>query len=381
MKSKVYFIGAADHDTKDNIIAKFNHLLDKSNILDIVSENDEVAVKMHFGEEGNTGFVKPAYVRCVCDALTKKGSKVVVSDTNTLYRGKRLNAKDHLMLAHEHGFTEEAIGAPVVIAEGNESVNMQGRFIKNAMIAPLFLKPNCIIGISHFKGHVMTGFGGSLKNIGMGCASREGKLAQHSSVSPFVRFKNCIGCGECKKICPVGAIDINTPLTPSSFASLRTSFSPMGREGVRQRTEPPKAQIDSSKCIGCASCIAACPSSAIDIHWESGAGDIQEKMIEYARAVLETKKEKSAFVNFAIKITKECDCLAKDDPRIAPDIGIFESVDPVSVDKASFDAVKSACGKDIFKEAWPERDWSKQLNYAQKIGLGNLNYELITLGT
>jgi len=351
MRSKVYFIGVENHDTKEIIKDKFNRLLDASDILDIVKKNDQAAIKLHFGEEGNTGFVKPEYVRLVSDRIKKKGAKPILADTNTLYSGRRTNAKDHILLAHEHGFTEDITGAPVVIADGNKEVITNGKFVKTAKIAPLFLDVDAIVAVSHFKGHIMAGFGGALKNIGMGCASREGKLAQHSDVAPFVRFKNCTGCAECKKVCPADAIIITNG----------------------------KSNINSAKCIGCASCIAACPYHAIDIHWEGGAGNIQEKMMEYAKAAIGNKQKKSAFVNFAIKITKECDCLAKDDPRISPDIGIFASVDPVSIDKACFDAIKQACGKDIFKEAWPERDSSRQLEYAQKIGIGNLDYELINL--
>jgi len=351
VKSKVYFEPVKNSDTKETIREKFARLLEASNLLDFIKKDEEVAVKMHFGEEGNTGFVKPEYVRLVSDRIKKIGAKPVLTDTNTLYSGRRTNAKDHMLLAHEHGFTENIAGAPVVIADGNKDVALGGKFVKTAKIAPLFLNIDAIVGVSHFKGHIMAGFGGALKNIGMGCASREGKLAQHSDVAPFVRFKSCTGCAECMKVCPADAIIITNS----------------------------KSNIDSAKCIGCASCIAACPYHAIDIHWEGGAGNIQEKMMEYVKAVIGSKQKKSAFMNFAVKITKECDCLAKDDPRISPDIGIFASTDPVAIDKACLDSVNSACGKDVFKEVWPERDWSKQLNYAQEIGIGSMDYELIKI--
>ena len=197
----------------------------------------------------------------------------------------------------------------------------------------------------------MTGFGGALKNIGMGCASPEGKLAQHSDIAPFVRIDTCVGCEVCLGVCPAQAISI------------------INR----------KAHIDNEKCIGCASCIASCLQAAIDVDWGRGGIDIQEKMVEYAKAILEDKQKKFIFINFAIKITKECDCFAKDDPKISPDIGILASRDPVSIDKATLDLIICACGKDIFKEVHPDRDGFKQLEHASKIGIGNLEYDLIEI--
>ena len=356
MKSRVYFVGVSDSDSLESIQEKLSRLLDKSNLFDFVDDGDSIAVKMHFGEEGNTGFVRPEYLRVICDKIKKSKAAPFLSDTNTLYRGRRTNSRDHLLLAHEHGFTKGKVGVEVRILDDTKKeniaiVNVNQKSIKNAKIAKIFQQADAIVGVSHFKGHMMTGFGGALKNLGMGCATREGKLAQHSDISPFVIIKNCVGCGACEKICPVKAVSIKNK----------------------------KSYIDSTKCIGCASCIAACQYNAIEVHWESGGGTIQEKMIEYTKAVLKNKEKKSAFINFALKITKECDCLAKDDPRMAPDVGIFASKDPVSIDKACFDLVNKACQKDIFKEAHPERDGLKQLKYAEELSLGKLDYELIEL--
>jgi hypothetical protein len=291
-----------------------------------------------------------------CDRILQKQATPVLSDTNTLYRGRRTNSKDHLKIAREHGFTKESTGAEVAIPDETKKKNvakvaLNGKFIKSAKIVKAFLDADAIVDIAHFKGHIMTGFAGVLKNVGMGCATREGKLAQHSDVSPIVHPDNCVGCGACKKVCPVKAITIKDR----------------------------KSHIDAKICIGCASCIAVCNYYAIDVNWDAGGVTIQEKMIEYAKAVLKDKTEKAAFINFAIKITKECDCLAKDDPRIAPDIGIFASRDPVSCDKAALDLTIAESKIDIFKEAHPNRDGLRQLNYAAEIGLGNLDYELINL--
>lgn len=356
MKSKVYFVAVNGADNLQAVKSKLAQLLNKSKVLDCIHKKDKVAVKLHFGEEENTGFVRPEYTRVICDAIAKNGANCFVADTNTLYRGRRTNSEDHLRLAYEHGFTRDIVGTSVIIPDDTKKENtidipLNEKFIKVAKIAKVFVDADAIVDIAHFKGHMVTGFGGALKNLGMGCATREGKMAQHSDVCPVVSIESCVGCGECVKVCPVNAISIR-------------------RE---------KADIDSSKCIGCATCIAACPAEAVDVNWNSGENVIQEKMIEYTKAVLKGKERKSAFLNFAVKITKECDCLAKDDPRIAPDVGIFASRDPVSIDKACTDLINQACGRDIFKQAHPKRDGTKQLKHASRLGLGNLDYDLIKL--
>jgi len=355
MKSKVYLIRLKNLEKIQAVADSLKRLLEESRVLDFIQPNFNVSVKMHFGEEGNTGFVKPQYLRIVCDEISSKKATAFVSDTNTLYRGRRTNSFEHLALAAEHGFSKDILGADLAVPEDNKKniidIPINQKFIKVAKVARIFVDADAIVGVSHFKGHMMTGFGGALKNIGMGCAAREGKLQQHAQVSPVVYKEHCTGCLECQKACPVKAITI----------------------------QKNKALINGAKCIGCATCIAVCPNSAIDVPWGSGAQTIQEKMIEYAAAILRNKKEKAGFINFAIKITKECDCLAKDDPPVAPDIGILASTDPVSIDQASFDLVNQACGRDIFQELHPERDGRKQLNHAQALGLGNLDYELIEL--
>ncbi|MCX5711988.1 MAG: DUF362 domain-containing protein [Candidatus Omnitrophica bacterium] len=356
MKSKVYFVSVNESDPVNVVADKLRILINKSRTADFAKKGLKVAVKMHFGEQGNTGFVRPEYLRCICDYLNLRQAKPFLSDTNTLYRGRRTNSVDHLAIAAEHGFTKDNVAADIIIPDdsvaGNSAdIRINRKFIKVAKIARIFRDADAIIAVSHFKGHIMTGFGGALKNLGMGCATRVGKLMQHSDVAPIIYEKNCVGCRECEKVCPVKAI----------------------------RIENNKAVIDGLKCIGCASCSAACSYSAIDVYWESGGSTIQEKMIEYASAVLENKKSRMCFFNFAVKITKECDCLAKDDPRVSPDVGIFASTDPVSIDKSSFDMVNKVCNKDIFKEIHPHRNGLKQLEYAQELGLGTLDYELIEL--
>ncbi len=356
MKSRVYFISVNDADNLEQVNRQLQVLVKESRILDFIRKDDKIAFKLHFGEEGNTGYVRPQHVGLIAEAAIRKGAQVFLSDTNTLYRGKRLNSSDHLKLAYEHGFTQETVNAPVVIPDDTRQENVavvriNQENIKEAKVARIFTQADGIVAISHFKGHILSGFGGALKNVGMGCATRQGKLAQHCNATPFVHTEKCIGCGECQIICPVKAIKIVNK----------------------------KSVVDAAKCIGCASCLAVCPTMAMFIDFNAG-GAVQDKMAEYALAVLKDKKAKSGFINFAIRINKECDCWGMDNPRIGPDVGILASWDPVSIDQASLDLVNQATGRDIFKEAHPDQDGARQLRYAQSIGLGSMDYELIRLG-
>lgn len=353
MKSKVYFIEVKDSSDIWTVNKRLKRLLEESDILKFVRKDYDVILKMHFGEAGNANFVRAEHVRIVCDEIIAKSAKPVLSDANTLYRGRRLNSKDHQQLAYEHGFTKIATGADVVIPDDNNNeevieVEINQKFIHKAKLGRIYIDADALVAVSHFKGHILTGFGGALKNIGMGCATRGGKLAQHCDVSPVVHVDKCIGCGECSVICPVGAV----------------------------RIENEKATIDTKKCIGCASCLAVCPTMTMFVDFDA-SDKVQEKVAEYSLAVMKDKKEKVGFLNFAVKISKECDCWNMENPRIGPDIGILASIDPVSIDKASFDIVTKICGQDIFKVAHPDKDGMKQLNYAQEIGLGNLDYDLI----
>jgi hypothetical protein len=355
MRSKVYFIPVAGNDTLKFINEKLKKLLDKSGVIDFVAKKDRCIVKTHFGEAGNTGFIIPEHLRVVCDAIRLKGGEAFLSDANTLYRGRRLNSKDHLKLAYEHGFRKEITGTEVIIPDDTKkenviAVKIEGGSIKEAKLCRIYIDSDAFIAVSHFKGHILTGFGGALKNIGMGCASREGKLAQHCDLAPVVHLQQCIGCGKCVEICPVKAVHLKNK----------------------------KSVIDKTKCIGCANCLAVCPTMAMFIDFGAGY-KVQEKMVEYSLAVLQGNKDKIGFINFAVKINKECDCWGGENPPIAPDVGILASLDPVSLDKASFDLVNKACATDIFKKSHPDQDGLKQLKYAEELGLGSLDYELIEL--
>lgn len=357
MKSPVHFIASRLSDGLPETVSRLKRLLQASRVLDCAAAQDAVAVKLHFGEQGNTGFVPPPLLRVVAEALKAQGAEPFLSDTNTLYKGRRTNSADHLRLAREHGFTPEAVGAEVLIPDDTKPENvcavaLDGRYVKTARIARVFAAADAFVGVAHFKGHILCGFGGALKNVGMGCATREGKLVQHSDVAPAVMAKSCTGCGACAEVCSVHAISVN--------------------EG--------RSVIDATLCVGCASCLAACPEGAIQVRWEAGGDVIQEKMAEYAKAALAGKKGKAAFLNVAVKITAECDCLAHDDPPIVADLGLLASADPVALDQACYDLVVKAAGRDVFKAAHPRRDGSKLLRHAEEIGLGTREYELIQVG-
>lgn len=355
MKSQVYFVKVADADNISEVNAKLNVLLTTSDVLAFAGGAQKTVVKLHFGEEGTTGYVRPDHLRLICNAMVKMGAAPFLSDANTLYRGKRLTSEDHLGVAIAHGFTKQAVGVDIFIPDDTKKedvteVQIDQRYIKKAKLGRCYVEAEGLLAVTHFKGHGLTGFGGTLKNIGMGCATREGKLAQHNDAAPFLYIEKCIGCGECEQVCPADAIHV----------------------------EGDKSVLNKTKCIGCASCVAACPNDALFVDFEAG-DDVQRKMVEYAFAVLKNRKGKAGFLNFALRINKECDCWAYENSRIAPDVGIFASLDPVAIDKASYDLVNASCGKEIFEEAHPEQNPLLQLEYAQMLGLGSMDYDLITV--
>lgn len=353
MKSKVYFVPVEDAEDVNAVNGRLKLLLAESRVLAFTQGRRKVVVKLHFGEEGTDAFVRPDHLRLIGDEITGRGAVPFLSDSNTLYRGKRLNSQDHLALAEAHGFTREAVGADIFIPDEAEQgdvleVQIDQGLIKTAKVGRCYVEADAFVAVTHFKGHALTGFGGTLKNIGMGCATRPGKLAQHCNAAPTFYEDKCVGCGECEKVCPVGAI----------------------------RMEDDRSVLDKEKCIGCASCFAACSNMALFVDIEAG-DELQKKMVEYAYAVLKDKKGDLGFLNFALRINKECDCWRYENQRIAPDVGLFASADPVAIDKASLDLVNASCGKEIFKEVHPEQHHLLQLEYAQKLGLGSVDYELI----
>lgn len=355
MRSRVYFVEATSREAADQLSEKSEKIFLQAGQDDLVAEDDFVALKIHFGEKGNTGYIKPAWLAGIIGRTGKKTSHLFLTDTNTLYLGQRSNSVDHLRLAQDHGFSLEGTGIPVVIADGligrdDDEVQVGLPRVKKAKIASVFLNSDVLVCLSHFTGHMLTGFGATIKNLGMGCASRAGKLEQHSEVHPWVDSKLCSNCAICIDYCPTKAIV----------------------------QENGNAVIIDDKCIGCGECLVVCPAGAVKMRWDGDWHRVQEKMAEYASAVAGLFREKSVFLNYLLHVTKDCDCMSQKAKVIARDVGILGSRDPVAVDKAAVDLLLEAEKKDVLRASY-EADWSVQLEHAEQIGLGTTDYELVIL--
>ncbi len=332
----------------------FKTLLTKvDNYLSEFKKQSFVGIKMTVGDEKNTGHIKPEIVRILVDNLKSRGAKPFVFDTNVIYKGQRQNAVDHLNLAYRKGFTPDKLGCPYIIADsvfGTDSKVIKAGFknIKEIKVPSLVGVLEDLIVLTHITGHIMSGYAGSIKNIGMGMASRAGKQIQHSSLRPAINPDKCTLCGCCMEMCPESAIS--------------------NKSG--------KVFINSRICIGCGECISACKVDAVKINWHEDANIFVERMAEYACGILSVIKRK-VFFNFAFDITEECDCISGNDPRITEDAGIFASQDILAVDKACFDILTK--DKDIFSRYGKIKAHLHQFKHAQKIRIGSLDYKLIEL--
>ena len=366
--STVYFIDFRTTE-RENIYQKMERLLETAGISGTFKKRDLVALKLHFGELGNTAFIRPVYIRKIVEIVRKHGGEPFLTDANTLYSGARSHAPSHITCAIQNGFAFSVVNAPIVIADGLRGkseviVDINRKRFRSVHIASEIARADALISIAHFKGHELSGFGGALKNIGMGCASRKGKLAQHSTVNPKVIKRQCIGCGDCAAHCSQQAIQI-----------------------VER-----KAVLNPETCIGCAECVVVCERKAIRIRWNQTVPVFMENMMEYALGALSGKKDRAFFINFITNVSPKCDCTPHNDAAIVGDLGIMASTDPVAVDMASVDLVNSAqalpgtCltthlhpGEDKFKGVYPKVEWRYQLEYAKKIGLGSFEYNLENL--
>lgn len=369
MGSKVYFANLRARSHNESKMVKVQRLFDRAGFGNLLSKNDLTAIKIHFGEKGNDSYINPVFVRQVVDKIKTIGAKPFVTDTNTLYSGSRSNAVDHMVTAIEHGFNYSVIGAPIMIADGLISKNsieveINKKHFNKVKIAGDVYQSDSMIVMSHFKGHENAGFGGSIKNIAMGCAPAAGKQQQHSTIKPVVNREECISCGKCVRICPVSSIVFKEK----------------------------KADINHGVCIGCGECITVCPVKAIAPNWDTEMIPFIERMTEYAYGAVKNKESKVGYINFLMNITPDCDCVPWSDAPIVPDIGILASTDPVAIDKASYDLINKqvglenshlncnhGAGMDKFKGIWHNVDGYRQITYGKEIGLGNDEYELIEI--
>ncbi len=366
--SNVYFSDLRT-SVKENLPSKLKRLIETAGLSGIIAARNLVAIKLHFGEKGNAAFIRPLLIRPIVDAVKDLGGSPFLTDANTLYAGTRGDSVAHLMTAIENGFAYPVVNAPLIISDGIRGasfskVRIDQEIIKTAYIGKEIVEADVLIGAAHFKGHELSGFGGTIKNLGMGCAARKGKLEQHSNLSPKVKRKKCVGCGDCVDHCAQNAISL--------------------REG--------KAGIDPHKCVGCGECILICPNGAINVQWNADIPLFQKKIAEYTLAALKGKKEKAFFLNFLTNISPACDCYGHNDAPLVPDIGIVASRDPVAIDQASADLVNQQAGasgsclttckgpgEDKFRGVYPKIDWTIQLDHAEQIGLGSRKYELVTI--
>ncbi|MDR2399352.1 MAG: DUF362 domain-containing protein [Endomicrobium sp.] len=346
MAGKVYFLPW-------NRIDELHKFLKAARIFNHVKARNFLGIKIHFGEDGNEGYIKPEYVAHVVKIIREKAAYPYLTDASTIYVGKRSDAYHHLLIANKHGFSIDSCGCPIIIADGlrgnaESKVDVNLKHFQTVSIAHDIHNADVFMFLSHFKGHEITGFGGSLKNIGMGCGSKAGKYAMHHSSQPIVNNKHCIGCGNCVKYCYQYALSLVNK----------------------------KVVMDKTKCAGCGQCIVNCAFEVFKLNWNEDPAAVQEKIVEYAYGVLKNKK--ATYVNFLNHISKFCDCfsLPKNNPLI-DDVGIVAGTDPVAVDQASYDLVNKAYGKNLFKHIYPEIDATIQLKYAQEIGLGTCEYELV----
>ena len=364
-KAKVYYADMRA-DFRENLLQKLTRLMKTAGMDQIDFQGKFVAIKIHFGELGNLAFLRPNYAKAVADLVKQLGGRPFLTDCNTLYVGHRKNALDHLDTAYENGFSPLSTGCQILIADGLKGtdealVPVQGEYVREAKIGRAVMDADIVISLNHFKGHEQAGMGGALKNLGMGCGSRAGKMEMHSSGKPWVKEDRCIHCGACVKNCAHGAI---------SFPEK-------------------KARIDQSKCVGCGRCVGVCPVDAVTPANDEAEEILSRKIAEYALAVVQGRPH--FHVSLAIDISPYCDCHAENDAPIVPDVGMFASFDPVAIDQACADLVNaqqplpnsalsdSKPDGDHFHTVHPVTHWREAVTHAEKLGLGTSQYELIKI--
>ena len=374
-KAKVYFTDFRTQAFGDGLTKKLQKLMKKAGVGQIDMDGKFVAIKLHFGELGNISYLRPNYARAVVDLVKEMGGKPFLTDCNTMYPGSRKNALEHLECAWQNGFTPLTVGCPILIGDGLKGTDdiavpvAGGEYVKEARIGRAIMDADVFISLTHFKGHEMTGFGGTIKNIGMGCGSRAGKTEQHSSGKPHIIEDKCRGCKRCMKECANGGLVFN--------------------EATKKMT------VDQAHCVGCGRCLGACNFDAIAFDNDHANEILNRRMAEYTKAVVDGRP--NFHVSLIVDVSPNCDCHCENDAPILPNIGMFASFDPLALDQACVDACMASeplpnaqlsdnmkkAGfvdhHDHFTNSSPESEWRSCLDHAEKIGLGTREYELIKM--
>lgn len=373
-KSKVYFTDFRC-EVDEGPATKLSRLIDQAGLGAMDLEGKFVAIKMHFGELGNMSYLRPNYARAVVDYVIAHGGKPFLTDCNTLYPGSRKNALEHLYCAWENGFTPLTVGCPVIIGDGLKGTDdiavpvHGGEYVKEAKIGHAIMDADVFISLTHFKGHEMTGFGGAIKNIGMGCGSRAGKKDQHCNGQAIIDPEKCRGCKRCLREC--------------------------ANDGLVYDEVNKKMTINADNCVGCGRCIGACNFDAIDFAHNAAVAELNCRMAEYAKAVVDGRP--NFHISLVVDVSPTCDCHSGNDAPMLPDVGMFASTDPLAIDQACVDAClkqeplpntllteqmakEDFCDHhDHFENVTPNAEYKTCLAHAAKIGLGNREYELITV--
>ena len=374
-KSKVYFTDFRTVAFGDSLPTKLKKLVKKAGVGQIDMDGKFVAIKMHFGELGNISFLRPNYAKAVADVVKELGGKPFLTDCNTLYPGSRKNALEHLYCAWENGFTPLTVGCPILIGDGLKGTDdisvpvAGGEYVKEAKIGRAIMDADVFISLTHFKGHEMTGFGGAIKNIGMGCGSRAGKKDQHNNGQPQIDPDLCRGGLRCQRECANNALDFD------------------------EKTR--KMSVNTKNCVGCGRCLGSCNFDAIEFSEGSALSELNGRMAEYTKAVLDGRP--NFHVSLVVDVSPNCDCHGENDAPILPNLGMFASFDPLALDQACVDACLKAAPMpgsqlsdnlnragfhdhhDHFANSTPDSEWRTCLAHAEKIGLGTRAYDLIVM--
>lgn len=352
---EVFLISARSVEPAAELARKLETLWHSAHLAEVLETGRTAALKLHVGEPGTHTFAPPALAAAVVQMIKDAGAQPFLTDTAVLYKSRRNNAVGHARVAEEHGFGIARVGAPFVVADGltgSDEVELpfDGRHHDAVAVASAIARSRSMIVLSHLTGHLGTGLAAALKNLGMGCASKKAKLRQHHGQQPRIDETACTACGECSEWCPADAIEVAEA-----------------------------AAIEKSRCIGCGECVVVCPEGAVKFDWSIMGRELQERIVEHAVVVARSKPGRIGYITAAFAITKDCDCMGIPQRPLVEDIGLLASTDPVAIDQAALDLVRKRDARGLEALSYPEQDGAIQLRYAEQLGLGTRDYELVVV--